>query len=73
MDTRYIIPFYNTNKCMNCGAEVITQIFRGHGWCSDDCRKELLEKRTNAQKISYDSDSEHSGVPDLIGVHNWAD
>ena len=29
--------------CKHCGKEVQIAIFRGTGWCSDDCRKALTE------------------------------
>lgn len=44
MDTSYIIPFYNSSTCLNCYAPIEVMIFRGHGWCSEDCRKALVQK-----------------------------
>lgn len=29
------------NICKNCGKKILVSIFRGSGWCSDDCRKAL--------------------------------
>lgn len=37
--------------CQNCGQPIRISIFKGTAWCSEDCRKALLEKTQKIMKV----------------------
>lgn len=44
-----INPYEQPQRCTNCGAWVLTMIFKGTGVCGDDCRKAKEERQARRE------------------------
>ena len=51
-------------KCKNCNNPVLVAIFKGTGWCSDDCRK-VIQGETQHATAQTDA-----GITNLLNSPN---
>jgi hypothetical protein len=63
-------PYEEPKRCQNCGAWVMTMIFKGTGVCGENCRKAMEERKARREaKQGSSTDADGGSLGAEVDVH----